>query len=227
MVKVIQVAGLSGSGKTTFVRALLPLLARSGPVGTVKHIGHHAMELPEGKDTTVMFGNGARVVAGIDQEKTIVTLEGTSLADALDILSSRGVSYAIVEGYKTSSLPKVVIGDADLEGCILRNPSPGEVTRSIDRFPSYFTLEELRRELNRESGAAGRPVAIACAAISSPVPMTGKEPSLPKGELPGVIGVRAVVHRGSLFGRNDELLVAVAAETRDAAVAALDRMIGR
>ncbi|HMK16120.1 MAG TPA: molybdopterin-guanine dinucleotide biosynthesis protein MobB, partial [Methanomicrobiales archaeon] len=41
--KIVQVAGFSGSGKTTFIRALIPLLSRLGPVGTVKHTGHHSM----------------------------------------------------------------------------------------------------------------------------------------------------------------------------------------
>ncbi|HVN65323.1 MAG TPA: molybdopterin-guanine dinucleotide biosynthesis protein MobB, partial [Methanomicrobiales archaeon] len=62
--KIIQVTGVSGSGKTTFIRSLIPLLTRSGPVGTVKHTGHHSMEAPKGKDTTVMFEAGARAVAG-------------------------------------------------------------------------------------------------------------------------------------------------------------------
>ena len=123
--KVIPVTGLSGSGKTTFIRSLIPVLARFGPVGTVKHTGHHSMELPKGKDTTVMFGAGAVAVAGIDQEKTLITLGSTSLADALDILAGQGIAIAVMEGYKGSPLPKIVIGDIDLEGCVLRQPGSG------------------------------------------------------------------------------------------------------
>lgn len=147
--KVIPVSGPSGSGKTTFIRALIPLLRRLGPVGTVKHIGHHAMDLPEAKDTTVMFKAGAVAVAGIDEEKTIVTLRSTSLPNALGILSSQGVVFAVVEGYKTGPLPKIVIGDVDVENCILRNPSPEEVIRSLDRFPDYDTLGERLRSLGK------------------------------------------------------------------------------
>jgi len=224
-VRVIQVAGLSGSGKTTFIRALLPLLSRFGPVGTVKHVGHHAMELPEGKDTTVMFGEGAAAVAGIDREKTVVTLRSTSLADALDILSLQGVSVVVVEGWKTGPLPKIAIGDVESENCILRNPSPEEVIRSIERFPEYFTPWELSRGLADESGAAGRPAAMAWAALPLPPGIREKDLSRMKPDRPGVRGVRAAIHRGSPFGRKDELLVAVAAETGEAAAAALGRMI--
>ena len=223
--KVIQVAGLSGSGKTTFIRALLPLLSRFGPVGTVKHVGHHAMELPEGKDTTVMFGEGVVAAAGIDREKTVVTLRSTSLADALGILSLQGVSVAVVEGWKTGPLPKVAIGDVESENCILRNPSPEEVIRSIERFPEYFTPWELSRGLADESGAAGRLTAMAWAAVPLPRRMAGEVPPRFASDLPGVRGVRAAIHRGSPFGRRDELLVGVAAETGEEAAAALARLM--
>ena len=157
MVKVIPVTGLSGSGKTTFIRSLIPILARFGTVGTVKHTGHHSMDLPPGKDTTVMFGAGAVAVAGIDREKTLITLGSTSLADALDILAGRGIVIAVVEGYKESPLPKIVIGNIDLEGCILRNPDPEDVIRCFDRFPDYITLGEILRELEADCRAEKGP----------------------------------------------------------------------
>jgi molybdopterin-guanine dinucleotide biosynthesis protein MobB len=237
MVRVIQIAGLSGSGKTTFIRALIPLLARSGPVGTVKHAGHHAMKLPEGKDTTVMLGAGAAAVAGIDQEKTLITLKNTSLSDALDILSGRGTAYVIVEGYKSSPLPKIAIGDVEVEGCILRNPSPEEAIRSLDRFPSYYTLEELLRELEDECRKGGRPCSFASAAI----PLSGRRgekapPALERSlsairkstkDLPLICPARLVIHRGSLFGKSDEVLIAVAAGQAEEAAAALERIVSR
>jgi molybdopterin-guanine dinucleotide biosynthesis protein MobB len=226
-VKVIQVAGLSGSGKTTFIRALIPLLARLGPVGTVKHVGHHAMELPEGKDTTIMLGAGAMVAAGIDGEKTVVTMKCTLLADALDILSSQGIAVAIIEGYKTSPLPKIALGDVEVKLCILRNPSLEEVIDSLAWFPNYFTLEELRRSLEDESRAGGRPAAMAYSAIPLPERREGEDLPRMTWEIPGVIGVRAVIHRGSLYGRSDELLIAVAAETGEAAATGLGTMIER
>ncbi len=43
--RIIHVAGLSGSGKTTFIRSLIPELSRLGPVAAVKHIGHHSWSL--------------------------------------------------------------------------------------------------------------------------------------------------------------------------------------
>jgi len=234
-VKVIPIAGLSGSGKTTFIRALIPLLARIGPVGTVKHTGHHSMELPEGKDTTVMFSAGAAAVAGVDREKTLVTLHGSSLAGALDILSGQGISFAVVEGYKSSPLPKIVIGDIDLEGCVLRNPGPGEVIRVLDRFPDYFTLGGILRELGNGCQPGDEPVSIAASAIRLPPEPDEKtfmafERLLPRivgsaQDLPGVISARAAVQKGVPFGRPNELLVGVAGRGAEGAAAGMVRIV--
>lgn len=234
--KVIPVAGLSESGKTTFIRSLLPVLARYGPVGVVKHIGHHAMELPEGKDTTVMFGTGARAVAGIDGEKTVLTLRSTSVADALDILTGQGVAFAVVEGYKSSPWPKVFIGDLEAENCLLRDPEPEEVIRVLDRFPDYITVGEILRELATGCRGRGKPCATAAAAV--PVPagsgvtcLSSMEESLPgvvtcMEGFPGIAMARAALHHGSLFGGTDEVLLAVAAGTGDEAAAALQAGLG-
>ncbi|MDD1665820.1 MAG: molybdopterin-guanine dinucleotide biosynthesis protein B [Methanomicrobiales archaeon] len=235
MVRVIPVTGLSGTGKTTFIRALIPLLSRLGPVGTVKHVGHHTMELPEDKDTTTMFGAGAEAAIGIDREKMLITLDSTSLADALEILAGQGIAFAIVEGYKSSPLPKIAIGDVKVEGCILRNPEPEEVIRSLDRFPSYFTLGEIVRELG-EDCRAGRS-SISLTASTTPLPSELKGDILPDFErelprvaesvkvLPGIIGTRIVVQRGSLFGKADQLFVAVAGEDGDDTAEALSQTI--
>jgi molybdopterin-guanine dinucleotide biosynthesis protein MobB len=230
-VKVIPVAGTSGSGKTTFIRALLPLLSRYGPAGAVKHIGHHSMEVPEGKDTTVVFAAGAQAVAGIDREKTIVTLRSTSVAGALDILAGQGIAFAIVEGFKGSTWPKIIIGDLEAEGCLLRNPDPEDVIRVIDRFPDVVTLGELLRELREVCREKGQSCTTATATI--PLPAGLKEDSLSslEQELPalarslealsGVTGARAAIWHGALFGGTDELLVAVAAGSGEEASSAL------
>jgi len=236
-VKVILVTGLSGSGKTTFIRTLIPFLARFGPVGTVKHTGHHSMELPTGKDTTVMFGAGAAAVAGIDSEKTLITLGSTSLAEALDILAGRGIVTAIVEGYKSSPLPKIVIGDIDLEGCILRNPDPADVIRCLDKFHDYVTIGEILRELGANCRAETGSVTLAASATplsfgSEGVALSALERALPRiaeavQDLPGVIGVRAAIQHGTFFGRSDELLIAIAAGKGEAAASALEAAFSR
>ena len=237
--KIIPVTGSSGSGKTTLIRALIPLLARYGPVGTVKHAGRHAMDLLPGKDTTVMFGEGAAAVAGIDREKMLVTLGSTSLADALDILSGQGVATAVVEGWKTIPWPKVVIGDINAEGCILRNPEPGEVIRMRDRFPEYFTMAGILQDIRQAVGEQEGTAPTALVTYTGRISLSGKGGSL-SGQggtfsaiagwaegLPGVIVARVAIKQGTLLGLRDELLIAIAAERGDLAATALARTLER
>lgn len=143
--KIIHIAGWSGSGKTTFIRNLVQALAPLGKVGTVKHIGDHICEMPAGKDTTVHFEAGASVTAGIDPEKTIVTSRSVTLSDSLDLLSDSGVRYAVVEGFKRFPFIKVVIGDLDVPA-LIRNPSVTDVISLLDSFDDYYTLSGLIRE---------------------------------------------------------------------------------
>jgi molybdopterin synthase catalytic subunit len=229
--KVIPVAGLSGSGKTTFIRALIPVLSRHGPVGTVKHTGHHAMELPEGKDTTVMFAAGARAVAGIDREKMLITLGTTSITEALDVLAAQGIAFAVMEGYKGSALPKIIIGNLEAEGCVLRNPAPEDVINALDRFPDYITLGEILRDLGGTFQGTGQPCTITTSVIPVQAGNGGDALSSLERALPGivrrmeglsgVIRARAAIRHGTLFGGSDELLIAVATGKGDDATAAL------
>ena len=230
--KIIPVTGVSGSGKTTFIRSLVPLLSGLGPVGTVKHTGHHSMLLPKGKDTTVMFEAGAVAVAGIDQGKTLITLKGTSLTDALDFLAMQGIAVAIIEGYKGSSLPKIIIGKLDAEGCVLRDPKPEEVVPVLDRFPDYYSLGGILRELGTECREEGGECVMAFSTVPLPRGMADPGPLLPgiaravEG-LTGVIGVEVAFRQGSLFGGTDEVLIAVAARSGEAAAEALVAAVSR
>ncbi|HTY53045.1 MAG TPA: molybdopterin-guanine dinucleotide biosynthesis protein B [Methanomicrobiales archaeon] len=230
--KIIPVTGVSGSGKTTFIRSLVPLLSGLGPVGTVKHTGHHSMLLPKGKDTTVMFEAGAVAVAGIDQEKTLVSLRSTSLTGALDFLAGQGIAVAVIEGYKGSRLPKIIIGDLEAEGCILRNPEPEGVVPVLDRFPDYFSLGGILKELEAECREEGGECVTASSIVPLPRGAADPGPSLPGiaqevGGLPGVIGVEAAFRQGSLFGGTDEVILAVAARNGESAVAGLGAALSR
>ena len=135
--KIIQVSGLSGSGKTTFIKTLIPELNKKGRVAVVKHLGDHDFLLEEGKDTTGFFWAGAEIAAGIDAHKSVVAIQNNSLDVILALLKNQGLDFAVIEGFKQRSFKKIVIGDLKAEGCILRNPTTDEVVASVDRFDSY------------------------------------------------------------------------------------------
>jgi molybdopterin-guanine dinucleotide biosynthesis protein MobB len=153
-VRIIPVAGLSGSGKTTFIRELIPALEKRGTVGVVKHLGHHEYCLEPEKDTTLFYEAGAGISAGVDREKLVLAARGGDLGPVLTTLADMGVAYAVIEGFKSSGYPKVVIGDLESEDCLLRNPTVPDVISSLRLFPEYFTCAGMARELGERKAPA-------------------------------------------------------------------------
>jgi len=145
--KVIHIAGWSGSGKTTFIRDLVEALLPLGMVGTIKHIGDHVCDLPAGKDTSLHYDAGASFVAGIDQEKTMNIYRTTALSTVLDQLSDAGVRYAVIEGFKKVPFQKVVIGDLNVPA-LIHDPQVHDVISLLSSFDEYYTLGGLVKEID-------------------------------------------------------------------------------
>jgi molybdopterin-guanine dinucleotide biosynthesis protein MobB len=135
--RIIQVTGRSNTGKTTFIKKLIPVLNGQGRVAVIKHLGDHDFLLDEEKDTTGFFRAGAEISAGIDGHKAVVAIRNNSLDAMLALLKSQGMDYVVIEGFKQRSFKKIVIGDLQVEGCILRNPTLDDVLASISRFDTY------------------------------------------------------------------------------------------
>lgn len=152
--KVIHIAGFSKSGKTTFIRELVPALADKGRVGVVKHLGHHEYDLPEGKDTTAYLDAGADISVGIDARRSVVAVRETGLDTILELLCDAGIRYAIIEGFKAKPYPKVVIGEyPGAVQVILTNPDVRDVLERLDDFSDLSTPSGLARELRAGCGA--------------------------------------------------------------------------
>ncbi len=135
--KVINIIGHSNSGKTTIIRTLLPMLAKTAKTAAIKHLGHHTIEIPKGKDTTLYYEAEASMSAGIDSEKTVLTLEGTNVYTVLDIYAFLGFKYCVVEGFKENGFTCAVIGDLEAKNMLVRNPSTEELFALRDSFPEY------------------------------------------------------------------------------------------
>lgn len=135
--RVINVIGHSNSGKTTLVSRLVPMLAEVGSVATVKHMGHHVWELPAGKDTTVHFAGGSAATAGIDAEKTVMSLRTTDVYEILDFYAWKGYDFAVVEGFKEEGFSCVVLGDLAAEHVVVRDADAEQVFLMRDLFDVY------------------------------------------------------------------------------------------
>ncbi|MBM2826574.1 MAG: molybdopterin nucleotidyltransferase and molybdopterin-guanine dinucleotide biosynthesis protein [Dehalococcoidia bacterium] len=117
---VVCFVGRSGSGKTSFLEALLPELKRRGyEVGVIKH-SHHPLQLDQpGKDSWRFAQAGSRVVAASSQgsfglmERPIREL---SLGEIVHLMEGK-VDIILAEGYKGSGAPKieVVRNEGDLQ----------------------------------------------------------------------------------------------------------------
>lgn len=135
--KIIQIVGRSNSGKTTFIKNLIPELKKIGKVAAIKHLGDHDFQLEEGKDTTGFFEAGAEIVAGIDSHKSVVAIRKNTLEYSLDIMETQGIDFVVIEGFKQKPFPKIVIGNLTIDNCVLINPEIAKVIASLHLFADY------------------------------------------------------------------------------------------
>jgi molybdopterin-guanine dinucleotide biosynthesis protein MobB len=136
--KIIQIVGRSNSGKTTFIRALIPELKKMGCVAVIKHLGDHIYHIEEGKDTSVFFEAGADISVGIDDQKSVATIRKNTLDETLRMLLDQRMDFVIIEGFKQRSFPKIALGDLKTDNCILTNPHVRDVVTSLDRFENFI-----------------------------------------------------------------------------------------
>lgn len=224
--KIIHVAGMSGSGKTTFIRELLADLAERGTVASVKHLGHHPFDLVPGKDTTVFYETGIRYSVGIDEEKSVRIARGGSLTDVLYELADAGVDYAVIEGFKSLPYPKIVFGEIAAEQVILRNPVLQQVIGSLHLFEDLFTMEGLARELRKSCREAGCVLAFQGTVgeeLICPREKTGDFDRLTSDtirkmeEMDGILGARIRFQSDIFASEKGHILVVVCARNHDQA----------
>jgi molybdopterin-guanine dinucleotide biosynthesis adapter protein len=106
---VIQVVGYKNSGKTSITCDLIKRFSGAGvKVGSIKHDAHDFEMDHPGKDTWKHREAGAVAVAISSKDKTaFIEQYGTSLDDLVARMSH--LDLIVVEGYKFSSYPKIVL----------------------------------------------------------------------------------------------------------------------
>ena len=111
----------SGTGKTTLLTALLPLLkARNVKVGVIKH-AHHAFDTDQpGKDSYELRKAGARqmLVSSARRRALITELdEGEAEAGLEDLISQldhNDLDLILIEGFKHVAFPKIELHRPEL-----------------------------------------------------------------------------------------------------------------
>jgi molybdopterin-guanine dinucleotide biosynthesis protein MobB len=107
----------SGTGKTTLVEALIgELTARGHRVGALKHDAHKFEVDQPGKDSRRFTEAGAEVMVLVSDE-TVAMVRKPREPEKLDNILHKcfnGLDLVLVEGYKTSDLPKIEVQRAVL-----------------------------------------------------------------------------------------------------------------
>jgi molybdopterin synthase catalytic subunit len=49
------------------------------------------------------------------------------------------MAFVIIEGFKTRTFPKIVIGDLASETCVMRDPTVDQVLSSLALFEDYYS----------------------------------------------------------------------------------------
>lgn len=133
---VVGVAGHRKSGKTTLVERLIRTMPDELSVATVKSIHHDVDFDTTGTDTHRHRKAGADTVVGMAPSITATfrssgKADGVELTDELDQLAAQEIDWALVEGFKSTPIPTIVVGEIDRDevaGQVLFRVSDGTTT---------------------------------------------------------------------------------------------------
>jgi len=142
-VPVLGFAAFSGTGKTTLLTQLIPLLKNTGlRVGLIKH-SHHNFEIdkPE-KDSYRLRKAGASPIMIVSSHRRATITEFAEvtepkLVDQINALDSTDLDLILVEGFKTENFPKIELHRPSLKNKLLFPHDPSIIAIAADE---NFTL---------------------------------------------------------------------------------------
>jgi len=137
MKNVIGICGYHNSGKTTLIEKLIRRLRNEGyKIATIKNIPKKFSIDTEGKDTWKHRHAGASVVVASSPDETaFIFKRGMELKEIADILNEIArPDLILVEGHKRERIPKISVGDIELEGAIKYEDNIDEIQSWIQDF---------------------------------------------------------------------------------------------
>ncbi len=153
-IPVIGFAAFSGTGKTTLLEQLLPILARSGVrTGMIKH-AHHQFDIDTpGKDSHRLRKAGAvQTLIASSQRWALITEnpveDPPQLAELIAHLDQKYLDLILVEGFKQARIPKIELHRPDL-GHPLLFPTDSDIVAIASDAPLETETDLPRLDLNR------------------------------------------------------------------------------
>lgn len=108
---IVSFVGYSGSGKTTFIEKLIPVMTGYGlKIAVVKHDAHGFQMDQPGKDTWRHKQAGARATVIISRQQIGMIMDVDQEPAPHDLRAMLGFAHLIItEGYKHGCYPKIEI----------------------------------------------------------------------------------------------------------------------
>lgn len=125
-IPLIGFAAFSGTGKTTLLAALIPMLKEKGlRIAVVKH-AHHSFDMEQpGKDSFRLRAAGADEILVVSRSRFGWIREfrddrdEPDLREALAVLDPSRLDLVLVEGFKTEAFPKIELHRPSLKKPLL------------------------------------------------------------------------------------------------------------
>lgn len=153
-IPVLGFVAASGTGKTTLLTQLIPILKQSGlRIGLIKH-SHHDFEIDRpGKDSFRLREAGASPIMLVSRYRRAIITELSSeteprLDDQLKQFDQSELDLILVEGFRAEQFPKIELHRPSLEKPLLYPNDPDIIAIATDAVldtPDYLTQLELNR----------------------------------------------------------------------------------
>lgn len=137
-IPILGFAAFSGTGKTTLLTKLIPLLKNSGlRIGLIKH-SHHNFEIDKpGKDSYQLRKAGASPVMLVSNHRRAIITDFThkkepNLNDQLKYFDQSNLDLILVEGFKTEYFPKIELHRPSLQHKLIFSKDPNIIAIATD-----------------------------------------------------------------------------------------------
>lgn len=138
LVPILGFAAASGTGKTTLLEQLIPILRQQGlKVGLIKH-SHHSFDIDHpGKDSFRLREAGATPVMLVSRKRRAIITEfdsqdEPSLDEQLKAFEQTGLDLILVEGFKSEPIPKIELHRSSLNKPVFYPEDPHIIAIASD-----------------------------------------------------------------------------------------------